>query len=410
MNDGMSRLNTLFREYSTSSPKAGKENVEDIMMTLLYLYVELQKVSEAELIFTQSVLKPFCDKILAKKGNISSLLDSLETFLLNCPTINVSKRLGKHSWLSNYSFLSKCVFPHVVGILTKHFPHIWSPSNPDTFHSNWIRCDKFITFLEEQMPSLDHLESFRESETFKSFISKWQFPVYFQLRFHSLAVELESSLDDVNAPCATSDFKLDSTRVLIKVLKQCWDTEKVYIHHISGRFLRASALLVARYIKAIEMEVTPKEKDDNIVVPITTLLNIYCDLKIAELIVQQLLSEKLATQLCSDQDSEGSSLVIKLPPALSNFFQDFRWQQSREMVETRLIQITISQSSSSISQVSEVPRLYRRTNRELPSKHGDYVETILEPVNSLKSVIESSHQGELWENIGFQIANQISQR
>lgn len=39
-------------------------------------------------------------------------------------------------------------------------------------------------------------------------------------RFHALAIELESALEDVTAPCATADFKLDATRVLIKVLAQ----------------------------------------------------------------------------------------------------------------------------------------------------------------------------------------------
>lgn len=93
------------------------------------------------------------------------------------------------------------------------------------------------------MPSIDHLQQFRVSHAVKEFNSKWQFPVYFQLRylsihnmvstnimaitignstfrFHAIATELESALEDLTAPCSTTDFKLDATRVMIKVLNQ----------------------------------------------------------------------------------------------------------------------------------------------------------------------------------------------
>ncbi|ODM88167.1 Conserved oligomeric Golgi complex subunit 2 [Orchesella cincta] len=410
IDDALTRMNALLKRYSVRTDGGSSvEKSESLVTTLLYLYVELQRVSEAERIFVLNVLKPVCDEILAKKGNIASLLDEVEKFLVDSPTIKVSKQLEQFSWMSNYHFLSNCVLPHVIGILKKHFPHIWSPSNPDTFHSNWIRCETFIKFLEDMMPSIEHLETFRETETLKDFISKWQFPVYFQLRFHSLAVELESALDDVITPCATSDFKLDSTRIMIKVLKQCWDADKVYIQYISGRFLKASALIVARYIKALEAEVSSKED-----LAITMLIDIYCDLKLAELIVQQIVSEKLHFQLgtlsCAVVKDASSPSLMKLPAAADNFLRDFQWQHGRQFIENRITQITITLSSSSISLVTEVPRLYRRTNRELPTKHGEYVESILQPISNLKNTVQSSHQGELWDSVGFNIANQICQR
>ncbi|CAL8082945.1 unnamed protein product [Orchesella dallaii] len=411
IDDALNRMNALLMRYSVRpvADSASTDKSESLVTTLLYLYVELQKVSDAEQIFVLNVLKPVCDEILAKKGNISSLLDEVEKFLLKSPTIKVSKQLEEFSWMSNYNFLSNCALPHVIGILKKHFPHIWSPSNPDTFHSNWIRCETFIKFLENMMPSIEHLENFRETEVLKDFISKWQFPVYFQLRFHSLAVELESALDDVITPCATSDFKLDSTRIMIKVLKQCWDSDKIYIQYISGRFLKASALIVSRYIKALEAEVSSKED-----LAIKMLIDIYCDLKLAELIVQQIVSEKLHFQLgtlpCSVVKDASSPSLTELPAAADSFLRDFHWQQARQFIENRITNITITLSSSSISLVTEVPRLYRRTNRDLPARHGDYVESILQPISNLKNTVQSSHQGELWDSVGFNIANQICQR
>jgi len=192
-------------------------------------------------------------------------------------------------------------------------------------------------------------------------------------------------------------------------LFQCWDSDKIYIQYISGRFLKASALIVSRYIKALEAEVSLKED-----LAITMLIDIYCDLKLAELIVQQIVSEKLHFQLgtlpCSVIKDASSPSLIKLPAVAENFLRDFQWQHARQFIENRITHMTISSSSSSISLVTEVPRLYRRTNRELPTKHGEYVESILQPISNLKNTIQSSHQGELWDSVGFNIANQICQR
>lgn len=183
MEEALKRMNSLFIHHSKVAMNVtGGPQSDSLIRSLLHLYIELQKVSVAENVFTANILKPVCDEVLSKKGNISSLLDEVERFLVTSPTVKVTKELDEYSWMANYDFISNCTLPHVIGVLKKHFPHIWSPSNPDTFHLNWIRCERFIKFLEEQMPSLDHLERFRESETLKDFISKWQFPVYFQLR------------------------------------------------------------------------------------------------------------------------------------------------------------------------------------------------------------------------------------
>lgn len=147
-------------------------------------------------------------------------------------------------------------------------------------------------------------------------------------------------------------------------------------------------------------------------VAITMLLNVYCDLKLAELTVQQIITEKLQSQLIhSANEAEVSSRTLeKLPAAVTNFFQDFQWQLVRDNVENRISQLTVSQSSSCISLVTEVPRLYRRTNRDLTTKHGEYVDGIIQPITLLKSTVVGCHQGELWDGIGFKIASEVSKR
>jgi len=183
---------------------------------------------------------------------------------------------------------------------------------------------------------------------------------------------------------------------------QCWDKDSVYISHISGRFLKASALITSRYIKEIEKEVAASSN-----CPISICISAYSDLNLAELIVRQILTDKMWHEL-----------KIKIPDvietngdpktdAATQFLVQFRWEEARRSIESYLIEVTVSQSSSHVSAVTEVPRLYRRTNRDVPTKHLEYVEAIIAPVVSIKNDVINAHQSGLWDKIGIKIGNQI---
>jgi hypothetical protein len=185
----LNKLEALLTTYASLVPPPttkGKDDDNDtanIVRSLLFMYAQLEAETTAETIFVHSVLKPKCDGVLSQKGNVSALLDSLEEFQTRNPIMLVSQELEDFPWMRKYDFVSRGIFPHVVKILSQKFPHIWSPSTPDSFHANWIRCEKFIESLESALPSEEQLNNLRNSEVFKEFVGKWQFNVYFQLRF-----------------------------------------------------------------------------------------------------------------------------------------------------------------------------------------------------------------------------------
>lgn len=53
--------------------------------------------------------------------------------------------------------------------------------------------------------------------------------------------------------------------------------------------------------------------------------------------------------------------------------------ERRGKIASRIVQEILSKSVSSIKQVNDIPRLYRKTNREIPSKPCGYVDHMLEP-------------------------------
>jgi len=189
---------------------------------------------------------------------------------------------------------------------------------------------------------------------------------------------------------------------------QCWDKEHIYISRIAGRFLKASALVVSRYIKEINVQVAA-----NKICSLHTSINAYCDLNLAELVARQILMEKMSLELNLDVSSlptNSSKPSSSRTESAMKFLEDFQWNNTKNCIESNLVDAVVGQSSSNLAAVNEVPRLYRRTNRETPTKQLEYVEAIILPITSIKNDIFNAHQRDLWEKIDTKIGNQILQR
>jgi len=88
----------------------------------------------------------------------------------------------------------------------------------------------------------------------------------------------------------------------------------------------------------------------------------------------------------------------------------FNWKGTKEGLEARLVDLTVTESTPFISSVNEVPRLFRRTNREVPTKHSEYVNSILKPIQVLHRSLKEAKQGDLLERVGSKVGQQILHR
>lgn len=53
-------------------------------------------------------------------------------------------------------------------------------------------------------------------------------------------------------------------------------------------------------------------------------------------------------------------------------------------ITNRIVQEIMSKSAGSIKQVNDIPRLYRKTNREIPSKPCGYIDQMLDPCRQFR--------------------------
>ena len=134
-------------------------------------------------------------------------------------------------------------------------------------------------------------------------------------------------------------------------------------------------------------------------IPLETLINLYYDFNMAESIIIQTLVDKIES--CSSAASNEMAQA---------FTREFGWDETRRMIEEHVVKITVEKSVSSMSSVTEVPRLFRRTNRDVPTKHSEYVDAVLGPLQSLKTSISAARIESLWDAVAKSVTEQVINR
>lgn len=201
---------------------------------------------------------------------------------------------------------------------------------------------------------------------------------YFQIRFQEIGGALESACsksvnESIESSSGNSDFHLKPFNVGYSCIKKSWSTG-VYLPQLFVRFFKLTLQIFARLAKWSEEVIVTKELPSNLD-RIDFLVLVYLDL----------------TQLSKIIPKIFDSIVEQIPfslntelPLVEKCFDD-----TKKMLSDRLKQIEekwsseiIAQTSGWTKQVADIPRLYRKTNRDAPSKPCNYVEQLLKPVKS----------------------------
>lgn len=170
-----------------------------------------------------------------------------------------------------------------------------------------------------------------------------------------------------------SDFSLKPFVKGYDCIKKCW-SNGVYLPQLFVRFFKFTLQILSRLNKWSEDAVASKNLPTNLDrVEFMTL--IYLDVK------------TLTTKLSGIFDC----IVEKMPSNLNIHLSlvEKCFDESRRLLSDRLKSIEkqwrdeiIAQTAGWTKQVADIPRLYRKTNRDAPTKPCNYVEQILKPNKS----------------------------
>ncbi|EGC31604.1 hypothetical protein DICPUDRAFT_50102 [Dictyostelium purpureum] len=206
---------------------------------------------------------------------------SLSSSSTSISSVNSNSGIGNggNNILNNYNFFSESVLPEIDESLV-HFKQIFATGIPDLFYKNYYLTFNFIQAIElnflttSSNTNKDQLIQFRQSPHYTSLWKKWNFAVYFQLRFTDIATNFEFNylniplFDQLVIPggkeqqgTVSSTFFMKSSDGLCVSLDKCWSTNSIFIFDLSSKFFRLFLQLISRYDSYISDTLIPLEQE-----------------------------------------------------------------------------------------------------------------------------------------------------
>uniref|UniRef100_A0A673W3N5 Conserved oligomeric Golgi complex subunit 2 n=1 Tax=Salmo trutta TaxID=8032 RepID=A0A673W3N5_SALTR len=393
----------------------------DIVRHCLRTYATIDKTRDAEALVGQVLVKPYMDEVIVEQlvKSTPNGLQIMYTKLLefvphHCRLLREVTGMAisseKADIVPGYDFLVNSVWPEIIKGIDERIPSLFNAGNPDTFYERYTISMDFVRKFDRQCGSQASVRRLRAHASYQSFHNKWNLPVYFQLRYKEIAACLENAIaDGLEAAPAGSCYHLLVSQVLWNSLVRCW-AEKVYLPPLSHRFWKLTLQLISRYSKFLT-EVQPPTWQPNF--PQTgsassTSSRTSQDDGGSESGSPATLSTKQLVFIASDVDKLQDQLLLfsycksvdivpfdclfdkcpSMPCVLSpEALEDSKASLSGciPTLNSKMTQHLTERCFRFLKSASEVPRLYRRTNKEVPFRASAYMDNALRPLHQLLS-------------------------
>ncbi|XP_075997842.1 conserved oligomeric Golgi complex subunit 2 [Genypterus blacodes] len=390
----------------------------DMVRHCLRTYATIDKTRDAEALVGQVLVKPYMDQVIVEevvKSNPNGLQLMYSRLLEFVPhhcrllreVTGGTVSSDKADFVPGYDFLVNSVWPEMIRGIEERMSYLFNPGNPDIFYERYSASVEFVRRFERQCSSQASVRRLRVHPSYTSFHNKWNLPVYFQLRFREIAGSLESSISDgLEGAAAGSVYHLKVSDVLWSCLMRCW-SDKVYLSPLAHRFWKLTLQLYSRYARFLDEVLTkapPSEAPKEPSRPLPSSASSTSSRTSldeggsesgspASLSTKQLVYIAADIQKLQEQIPELSELVRLRLEAVG--FQNFplvedaladskaRLSVSVPALNTRMTQHLTERSCRFLKSASEVPRLYRRTNKEVPARASAYMDNALRPLLQL---------------------------
>lgn len=369
----------------TSFKSGLRNNDKNAVTQCLRIFTTLGRIDHSEQLFAEAIISPIIDEIVTRENLAASGLPGMYSQILEAlpPAMSLVSALTtptKDNELRSFDFMSNATFPSVVSKICSKTPSIFAPGDPTHFQKNYKETMRFISGVEQLCQYKERVVNLRQHASYKNFISKWNLPIYFQIRLQEIAgslehqiltpftftldtaprdtTEVDSSADDAGT---APRFQLPITQMLVLCLQRCWDNN-VVLKPLTHRFYKLSLQLLKRY--AVWLSEIPTSSDELL---ISDICKAVCDAhnlvnQVPELLVS-LVGEKVPSYQPETVEASCVEILGSLPTLADYVIGD-----------------VMKNSEKGLEQTQAVPRLYRRTNRELPTEPLSYVSSITEPL------------------------------
>nr|XP_034193274.1 conserved oligomeric Golgi complex subunit 2 [Osmia lignaria] len=377
-----------------------QERNSDFLIRCLRIYVTLDKISDAENLIRKEVVSPLVHSAISIENLQTNSLGLQDIYdrLLNILNVELELLLDITSKVSaekrrvQFDFVVNSFWIEVEEKMEQYIKCVFAPGDPVLFHSRYIATLKFLEKLEDKCLSHEPYVALKENPQYKRFLIKWNLPVYFQIRFQEIASAVETVLTEPISPACVKGtletftqkhFSLHATYIIAINIQRIWSKD-VYLSQLFHRFWKFTLQICARYqmwihralkeVWTVENEVNNPNKAEHST-RLNFLICLYEDVK-KFVAASSLLLNMIQSKL--ERTTEKILKLLKGCTILDSF------DETIKNLETILPQITeeivnelLKQSVVHLKQVSDIPRLFRRTKRDIPTKPCAYVKNSL---------------------------------
>uniref|UniRef100_A0A3Q3MR24 Conserved oligomeric Golgi complex subunit 2 n=1 Tax=Mastacembelus armatus TaxID=205130 RepID=A0A3Q3MR24_9TELE len=383
----------------------------DMVRHCLRTYATIDKTRDAEALVGQVLVKPYMDQVIVEevvKSNSNGLQLMYSRLLEFVPhhcrllreVTGGAISSDKADIVPGYDFLVNSVWPEIIRAIEERLAYLFNPGNPDIFYERYSVSMEFVRKFERQCSSQGSVKRLRVHPSYTSFHNKWNLPVYFQLRYKEIAGSLENAISDgLEAATAGSAYHLQVSEVLWSCLVRCW-SDRVYLSPLTHRFWKLTLQLYSRYAKFLE-ETPPTEVSKEPSRPLPSSASSTssrtsmdeggsesgspASLSTKQLVYIAADIQKLQEQVQTHKLPSPQFYVSELFFCMLDALEDSKacLSSSVPTLNTRMTQHLTDRSCRFLKSASEVPRLYRRTNKELPVRASAYMDNALRPLHQL---------------------------
>uniref|UniRef100_A0A182MU82 Conserved oligomeric Golgi complex subunit 2 n=1 Tax=Anopheles culicifacies TaxID=139723 RepID=A0A182MU82_9DIPT len=358
----------------------------------LRIYCTLDECRTAEEVFRGEIVAPFMNRVISETslqnspqgltGIYNQILDFVSMHMKQL--CQLTKRNGK---VKGYNFIVHSFWAEVERRMETNMSSIFAPGNPDAFYQKYKCTLEFLERIEQIIDDADDVAQFKAHAQYRSFQLRWNLPVYFQIRFQEIGAGLEASCSET-APCqlaasiSASQFNVAQFSVALTAISRCWQ-DGVFLPQLFHRFLKLTLQILARlsvWCGEVFRPLPKQEQGDGSsgegdTGRIRFLVAVYSDLRNIELKIPSIVN------LVVEKSPSGVS-HNELETILGESGKTFA--ERRSQLQQLIVKELITASIPQLRQVSDIPRLYRKTNRDVPSRCCAYVEQVLAPTDTFR--------------------------
>lgn len=195
-----------------------------------------------------------------------------------------------------------------------------------------------------------------------------------QIRFQEIGGALEAACSDMavdkimNATNVKTEFHLTPFSKADACIDKCW-SYGVYLPQLFVRFFKFTLQIVARLVNwsndALSMKELPLNRMDFMALLYLDVSTVIRKIPSYGEVIREKMPKSLNTQRLIEKCFEDSETELR---------------SCLKVIEKKWSDEIIAQTSGWTKQVADIPRLYRKTNRDAPTKPCSYVEQMLKPM------------------------------